>query len=372
MGLRQRLVKLALRRPHALLVEVPGWWHTRVEAERAMRQPGWRAALSPAEADVLVVCGRPVSTLVEVVERVWDQLPGPRARVTVAAPQDVGTALDEATARLADERFQRDDALGRTRDEDDQAIGSDQDDQGNHDQGNHDDGDAEMAPEGIALAGNGSDRDGLEMDVLNVPLGPVLPHWPAGLVVRCVLQGDVVVEADVEVLGAAEPSGTSTAIAGPELRAATACDAAARLLDLAGWGDAAASSRRVRDLALDGGVEQAGRELERLAARVSRSRTLRWLLRDLGALGPDQVREHHLPAEASGDVHDRLLAMLERAQKALHGRSGATGDATPAAAALLEALPALVTGLELATVRLVVASHDPDTVGASRRVRADA
>lgn len=369
MGLRQRLVELALRRPHVLLVEVPGWWHTRVEAERAMCRRGWRAALSPAEADVLLVCGRPVSTLVEVVERVWDQLPGPRARVTVAGPQDVGTALEEATARLADDRAQRDDALGRTRDEDDQAIESDQDDQDDQSgEGDHDDGDGEMAPEGIALAGSGPDRDGLEMDVLNLPLGPVLPHWPAGLVVRCVLQGDVVVEADVEVLGAAEPPGPSAAVAGPELRAATACDAAARLLDLAGWGDAAASSRRIRDLALDGGAEQAGRELERLAARVSRSRTLRWLLRDLGALDPEQVREHHLPAGAGGDVHDRLLAMLERAQKALHGVS----DATPDAAALLEALPALLTGLELATVRLVVASHDPDTVRASRRVRADA
>src|SRR5699024_11402590 len=48
-------------------------------------------------------------------------------------------------------------------------------------------GGMDMAPEGISLAQGGQDRDGLEMDVLHLPLGPVLPFWPAGLVLtaRC-------------------------------------------------------------------------------------------------------------------------------------------------------------------------------------------
>jgi hypothetical protein len=349
MDLRQRLVHLALRRPHALLVEVPGWWRTRVETERAMVHRGWRLASSPAAADVLLVCGSPGAGLSEVVDRVDDQLPGPRARAAMTAPEEVAAALDEAAARLADERAQRDDARDRAR--------ADQDDGGD----DQDDGDTEMAPEGIPLAGSGPDRDGLEMDVLHVPLGPVLEHWPAGLVLRCVLQGDVVVEADVEVLG-------EGVVAPPSATAAVTCDGAARVLDLAGWGHAAAGVRRVRDLVLDGHHDQARRDLDRVAARVARSRVLRWSLRDVGRLDPSQARAYGLPDDAVGDVHDRLGAMLERARDGLGGRSDSAGDRS----AVVEALPSLVHGLELAAVRLVVASHDPDTAGASRQERADA
>ena len=65
------------------------------------------------------------------------------------------------------------------------------------DHGGIDHGGMDMArPGGSPLPREGDDdRDGLEMDVLHVPLGPVLPHWPAGLVVWCVLQGDVIVSA---------------------------------------------------------------------------------------------------------------------------------------------------------------------------------
>ena len=49
-----------------------------------------------------------------------------------------------------------------------------------------------MSPDGIPLAEGAEDRDGLEMDVLHLPLGPVLAHWPAGVVLRVTLHGDVV------------------------------------------------------------------------------------------------------------------------------------------------------------------------------------
>ena len=75
-------------------------------------------------------------------------------------------------------------------------------DHGGHgmDHGGMDHGDMEMSPGGIPLAEGGEDRDGLEMDVLHVRLGPVLPHWPAGLVLRCSLQGDVIAEAQAELV----------------------------------------------------------------------------------------------------------------------------------------------------------------------------
>src|SRR5260370_29378823 len=47
----------------------------------------------------------------------------------------------------------------------------------------------------------GADRDGLRLDQLHVPLGPVLPDWPAGLVVHLTLQGDVVQHAEVQAVG---------------------------------------------------------------------------------------------------------------------------------------------------------------------------
>lgn len=75
-------------------------------------------------------------------------------------------------------------------------------DTGDMDHGDMDHGDMEMAPSGIPLAEGAQDRDGLEMDVLHLGLGPVLAHWPAGVRLRCVLSGDVVTEATVALLDA--------------------------------------------------------------------------------------------------------------------------------------------------------------------------
>jgi hypothetical protein len=57
-------------------------------------------------------------------------------------------------------------------------------------------------PGGLPMADLGDDRDRLRLDRLHVPLGPVLPDWPPGLVVRTVLQGDVIQEASADVLDA--------------------------------------------------------------------------------------------------------------------------------------------------------------------------
>jgi hypothetical protein len=356
-GLSGRLAAYAVSGAHVLVVEVPGWWETRAAVERALTARGWRTALSPADADVIVVCGDPGEQLSAVVDRVWEQLPGPRARATALHTDEVGAALDETALALRDDQHQRRDAGDRAREP---AGGADREDM---DHGDMDHGDMEMAPGGIPLASGGEDRDGLEMDVLHVPLGPVLPHWPAGLVLRCSLQGDVVTEAQVEVLGPAAPSPALSAPA-DERRAARRCDGAARLLAIAGWDDAAAAARRTRDVLLDGGDrDDAARQLDRLASRVTRSLTLRWMLRGLGCVDGAAVAARGLPESARGDVHDRLVAMLRQSRADLRGEATADEDR---AAATRAALPTLVRGLDVAAARLIVASFDPDTVGVRR------
>ncbi len=356
MGVRERLARRAVRGPHALVVETPGWAESRLAVERVLTARSWKAALSPADADVLLVCGVPGADLGAVVERVWAQLPGPRSRADVVAPGDAAAALDEATAALLDEARQRADAQSR-----------------------NDPVDADSIP----LAEGGADRDGLGLDVLHVPLGPVLPHWPAGLVLRCALQGDVITQAAVDVYGAA-PDNAAVDTAAPDsapadrrqrqaldeeqLRRGVAvrrCDSAGRLLAVAGWNDAAASAWRTRDALATGAVlADCTPAVDRLARRVWRSVSLRWLLRDLGVV-PVSTTPESETAASSHDVLDRLRVWIDDAHALVRG-DASPGPDRPAerrerTVALLDAMPGLVTGLDLAAARLVVASLDVDT-----------
>jgi hypothetical protein len=229
-------------------------------------------------------------------------------------------------------------------------------DHGGHegmDHGGH--GEMEMSPGGIPLAEGGEDRDGLEMDVLQVRLGPVLPHWPAGLVLRCSMQGDVIVEAQTELVDG--PAGQDDEVVGPARR----IDNIASLLALAGWDDAAAEARRIRDTALESGDSPAGSELERLRRRVRRSWTLRWSLSGVRRLSDEDAKARGLPADAVGDTYDRLMGMLDRAVAGVAATAaGDTGTRTNDAGRTLSTdhLAHLVMGLDLATARLVLASLD--------------
>ncbi|WP_146211221.1 hypothetical protein [Quadrisphaera granulorum] len=242
--------------------------------------------------------------------------------------------------------------------------GMDMSDHGDMDHGGmdmSDHGGMDMSgPGGIALASGGEDRDGLEMDVLHVQLGPVLGLWPSGLVVTVTLQGDVVVDAHAHHLDeAAAPERVDARVA--------ACERAARILALAGSRYAAAAVR-LRD-ALQMGTEvgsaDTGRqidldgELAGLLARVQRSRTLRWSLRGLGDLKDDQIEKAGLPAGDQGDVHDRLIASLRLAADPVAAAPTSYGHRHRA----VEALPSLLIGRELAEVRLTVASLDLESRG---------
>ncbi len=323
------------------------------------------------------------------MERVWDQLPGPRAQERAEAPTDVADALDRAAAVLADTDRQRRDARSRDRPDHgpDQHENSEADSEDHSDENAHemsgmdpgDMGDMDMAPGGIPLAGGGDDRDGLEMDVLLVPLGPVLPCWPAGLVLRCSLQGDVVVAAEVEVLTA----GWSTPAPdlSPRAVAARLCDQARQVLELSGWGSTAQQAARVRDDLLTGADAAACLvRLGRLRATVERSRLLRWSLRDLGRARTTHAATKDRSTRPVGDVHDRLLGFLRSAGDMLNERLDGDADhraghqlraLSPGAGTDPHELPDLVTGLDLAAVRLVVASVAPDTAPADTSASAE-
>ncbi len=398
MGLSDAIARSASRHAHALVVEVPGSWRTRVAAERNVAARGWRLAISPADADVLVVCGEPGPGLAEAIEGIWHQMPGPRVRVHVHAGDEVGARLDEAHTGLLDTHRHRRDAQQRPTasellaeqagsraeshgghgDTDHGSAGGHEGmdheghegmDHGSHegmehgshegmDHGGHegmDHGDMEMSPGGIPLAEGGEDRDGLEMDVLQVRLGPVLRDWPAGLVLHCSLQGDVIVEAQAELVDGRARQDDD--VVGP----ARGIDNIASLLALAGWDDAAAEARRIRDTALESGEGAAGSELERLRRRVRRSWTLRWSLRGVRRLSDKEAHARRLPADAVGDTYDRLMGMLDRAVAGVAATAaGDIGTRTNDAGRTLSTdhLAHLVMGLDLATARLVLASLD--------------
>ncbi|WP_051467755.1 hypothetical protein [Actinomadura oligospora] len=476
MGLRARLLRFAARRPRPLVVAVPGFTAVRLAVEADLRRRGWRPALTPAEADLLIVCGRPGPDLADAVDTVWDQMPNPRARADLHSPSDVLTALDAASAHLADEPAQVTDAASRASftpessmdhsamghgdmgqgheghaamgDEhaghegmDHEAMGqahmnhdaenADEDHEGheghsgheghaasggheghqgheghaamgdehagheamdheamghahmNHDAENADEdheghqgheghgGHAAMesgpsgreamdhaamghggheghggghggghehhmmgVPHGLAMADRAPDRDGLKLDVLHVPFGPVLADWPAGLKVTFTLQGDVVQAAEVENLSAdadadAEHFWDETNVVAARL------DALARLLAVAGWTAQAAQARVLRDEALTNGRVEPSR-LAKFVRRTRRSRTLRWMLQDV-AIGE---------TNAWTRVSDQLAE--------LGGETRRHTSAPP--------LDELLVGLDVAAARLLIAALDPETV----------
>jgi hypothetical protein len=368
-----------------------------MRAERELRQRGWALAVSPADADALLVCGAPGPELATLCDGAWEQLPGPRARVAAGSPGSVARALDAAAERLCDHAAQRRDACmraaaesaphaasgpadgasdgGHNGNEGHEGMEMGEDHSGrngpeDHEGMDHGDMDMDMdmdmpMPGGIGLAQGGPDRDGLDLDVLNVPLGPVLAHWPAGLVLRCALQGDVISDAAVEVLrpGAPAPSDdcSAEALSGGEAArrlCVRRCDSAGRLLALAGSGKLSATAFGIRDGLLDGmDLGEAANDLRLLALRVGRSGMLRWSLRE--------------PA----GVLDSLRCLLEEAVEA--AESGATASAAGAPSEpgggvdfvgraageerrRFQMLPELVKGHDLAAARLLVAASDVD------------
>jgi hypothetical protein len=364
------LRSLLLRRtvPRVFVVTAVGARDARLATERLLRLRGWASALSPAEANVLVLCAPQGHVLDDVVDRLWEQMPSPRARVQIVSAHAVQARLDEAAGTLRNPEHQRHDASMRTgptmpheeghgdhsghrvvEDSGHDAHrggGHDMSGHAGHDMGDHaghDMGGMEVAG-GIRMAGRGEDRDGLKLDRLHVWLGPALPDWPAGLAVRLTLQGDVVQDAEV-VLHTGTHGVPSRG--GPQER----LDSVQRLLSVAGWPAAAMVARRLRDDLVDG--LPVSPLFQKWSRRVRRSRLLRWSTDGLGLLGADA------PEALRGDATARWMRWLNEADPSIASTATHTPDPTIAQAAV-DALPVLLMGHELAAARLIVASLDPD------------
>lgn len=256
----------------------------------------------------------------------------------------------------------------------------------------HDMGGMQM-PAGLPMAERGEDRDGLRLDQLHMALGPILPDWPTGLVLRVTLQGDVIQQAQVETVagdGSADGSWWTEPWRQPRAgervtraeiarrRAAAQLDSLGRFLAVAGWADASITARRLRDELLAATPPELLRaRVAAFSRRVDRSWTLRWLTRRLGTLTAaeaDAVGVSGPALRADGDVTARYRQWLAEIVYDVRGlddptpvdptrEEGPRGRLNPEASpsvALLNVLPGLLEGAELANARLIVASLDPD------------
>lgn len=280
MGLREFAV------PRPFVVSAADGTADRLRVEAELRRRGWRAALSPAETGMLVVCGTPGVELAEAIDVVWRDMPEPRVRASADLEGVAGGS--RAPVELDD----------------------------------------------VGMADRADDRDGLRLDVLHVPLGPVLADWPAGLRVDLTLQGDVVQAAEVTAVDTADGSFWD----GAGRLAASRLDSLSRLLRVAGWEAAGERAAVLRDEALAGVPdEMLAKKFRPFARRVARSWTLRWMTRGVG---------------------DRLDGWLRDIGGVLEGR--AAGRPREPWRDLLAALPSLLEGTELGEARLIVAGLDPD------------
>ncbi|RFA15530.1 hypothetical protein B7R22_06805 [Subtercola boreus] len=346
-----------------------------MNAQAAIASFGWVEATGPADADVLLICGSPGPDLQELIDAVWEQIPSPRYRVRVDTEQSLDEAFHTIRVALQDETLQHADArtrrlrlddnrgplpadtpTGHTETSDDAGAGSDTSPSESSSMADTDmamdmssDGDMGMGmdmgmdmdmsgPAGIPLAGGGEDRDGLEMDVTHLSLGPLLPGWPADLVLHCTLHGDVIADARAERL-----LGTGHSEQLPEC--AVLLDDAARLLTVAGWEPAAHELAGLRNSLLKSANTHATSRLRRVTAQVRRSRTLRWSLKNITTVGGTTVLDRLL------EWLDTALAILSNPAAAPWGhRSGSVPAPTPADIRLA------VLGQEIAATRLIVAA----------------
>lgn len=250
MGMTSLLDRLAAHRPACYLVEAPGGQETRWTLESALDRLGWRQVTAPGHADVLLMAGALPEELGPAAEVLWSQLPGPRVRLGLEAPADVEDALAGVRSLLSRADAHQHDGSQRS-DEVQRWLGDDEDGHDEHTshqehEGHGQDGqdgeghdhDMGMSPSGIPLAGGAEDRDGLEMDQLVHPWGPLLHHWPGGLELRLTLRGDVVAEASSKWWADARP---------PDVSPREAWDALATTMALAGDERSARRARAVRD-----------------------------------------------------------------------------------------------------------------------------
>jgi hypothetical protein len=346
-----RLARVIARRPHVLTIApapvTDALLGVRLAAEAELAWRGWPSADSPADADVVLVAGEVGPRLDEVVAAVWATVPAPRVLVRVGSAEELPGALDAAVAQLSGGSPGASEASllapsGR------KATSSSQPSLSNtivdgaflpSRASNDAPLSPQEGPEPVMAGLADTDRDGLALDVVHTALGPVLPHWPAGLVVHATLAGDLVTDARAEVLdvpGPREPAGRRRTPRGPDH---VRLDALVRVLGLAGADRAAARARVLRD------SDPAPGELTAFGRRVARSRVLAWTLRGIPLAATD-----HVPVpEPTVEARVRALA------------AGLGGSLAPPVRPAPHRAAAALIGLELGAARLALAALDPDT-----------
>lgn len=425
MVMMNRLRTWALARPGVLIIDAPGNDRLRWLVEAEIDRRGWRMALSPANAGLMLTMGTLPPGLSQATEVLWSQMPQPRFRQTIDG-SDIARQLDAAVAALttpsayevnssdpATQLSPAQEATGSSdsghQDSAHEVDSSDPDADGmsshhmgghnmnehsahtmdhsgenvgghdgqtmesdadpgmdhsahmmdhsahsGHDMGGHMHHGGEVA--GLAMAGTAPDRDGLELDELKVTLGPVLPGWPTGLVLKGSMQGDVLTDVSLSWLDRLVPD--STAQHSESDTAVVALDALAGFLLVAGWPLLARRARDARSALSSQNTDSAaerghGRKAAAaVALRISRSRFLAWSLRGIGD-DDGSARGTRVPAQAgvvddrtTGDVLDRVRALA--AVAAEHTSSLPRIDP--------EHIETLLEGAELAASRLIVAS----------------
>ncbi len=261
---------LAAARVHVLVVGVPGFPLLRLRALAALRRRGWVEASSPADADVLLVCGTVEDPMRHAADAAWALVPAPRARRTALDAVALEGLLDSAQRVLGDRALQ-----------------------------------AGHVPAAVPDATSAA----------TLRLGPVLTDWPAGLIVDCDRRAGVVAAAAVTRIA---PRGREEdPLPADESAFVQACDRAARLLRLAGWPAEARRLGRCIDRVLAGEpAPSVLPQVRRSAARVARSALLRANL-----------------AAVPGEALHRLLVILSDAERGALGEPGVDEPIDPAALA---------------------------------------
>lgn len=219
-------------------------------------------------------------------------------------------------------------------------------------------------PYGRPLAGRAPDRDGLELDVLPLRIGPYFPAFPSGLVLDVRLQGDVVQEARA---AAAPVVRHRPPLLDPFRRALServriAVMEEARARHHLRWfaellrvhGLPALSERALR---LAGGPDLSTRDVVRLRSAIERTRSLAWATRGVGVVPREVVAGAGLGpvARSAGAVED--VRMEDSAYVEL-GFSPVTTTGADAFARWRQRLAEAIQALDLAR-----AAGDLDTGG---------
>ncbi|GAA4826175.1 hypothetical protein GCM10023201_10970 [Actinomycetospora corticicola] len=309
---------LVARRPHVLTIApatVDPALRLAVEAELGRRR--WPVADSPADTDVVLVLGTPGPRLGGVVRAVWAGVPAPRVLTTVPTTGVVRSVLDDAAAALVDPHGRKASLLSP------------------------DDSNDALLPGGTGPEAQMADlafydRDGLALDALHVALGPVLPHWPAGLVVHATLAGDLITDARAEVLDVPASVGPGSRGRSPLGPDRTRLDILTRVFGLLGADHLAVRARRLRD------QDPAPGDLTAFGRRLRRNRPLRWAVRGVPLVG--------------GPVEERTLE-----QRVANLAGGLGGSLAPPVRPTAEKAVGALVGLELGAARLALAAMDPDT-----------